>query len=151
LNEDVVRNRNLSALQLASWSAAGLVTGLVAGLALSEWVGGVNRPRLRRVATRMRDREPPPRPTLSAAAGARAAVAALRADARLCELPLDATAVGPGAIELHGWVPSRAARAHAERVARTVPGIDSVINRLLVRGEDDRNLPSDLRTTDQSA
>jgi hypothetical protein len=151
LNEDVVRNRNLSALQIASWSAVGLVTGVAAGMALSEWIGGVNEPRLRRMATRMRDREPAPAPKVSAAAGARAVVAALRADARLRDLPLDATAVAVGTIELHGWVPARAARAHAERVARTVQGIESVINRILVHGEDDRTLSSDLRATDQSA
>jgi hypothetical protein len=151
LNEDAVRNRKLSALQIASWSAAGLLTGLAAGWALSEWAGGVSRPRLQRMATRMRERERLPRPTLSPAAGARAVTAALRADAKLAEHALQATAFGPGTIELHGWVPNRPTRAHAERVARTVPGIGTVINRLLVRGEDDRNLPSDLRTTDQSA
>jgi hypothetical protein len=151
LNEDAVRNRKLSALQIASWSTAGLVAGLATGWALSEWAGGVNRPRLQRMATRMRERERLPRPALSPAAGARAVTAALRADAKLAEHSLRASPFGPGAIELHGWVPNRPTRAHAERVARTVPGIESVINRLLVRGEDDRNLPSDLRTTDQSA
>ncbi|HEU4587169.1 MAG TPA: BON domain-containing protein [Gemmatimonadales bacterium] len=146
-----MRNRKLSALQIASWSAAGLLTGLAAGWALSEWAGGVNRPRLQRMATRIRERERVPRPALTAAAGARAVTAALRADAKLAEHALRASPVGPGAIELHGWVPNRATRAHAERVARSVPGIESVINRLLVRGEDDRAMPSDLRTSDQSA
>lgn len=146
-----MRNRNLSGLQIASWSAVGLAAGLVAGFALSEWVGGVNAPRLRRIATRVRAREGAPRPGRSAAAGARSVVAALRADARLSALPLEATAVGIGAVELHGWVPTRAARAHAGRVARAVPGIDSVVNRLLVRGEDDAGLPKDYLATDQSA
>ena len=41
-------------------------------------------------------------------------------------------------MELHGWVPSRAARARAMRVAAAAaPDID-VTNRLSVRGEDDR-------------
>ncbi len=127
------------------------MSGLVAGFALSEWVGGVNRPRLHRIATRIRDREQPPRPARSAADGARAVVAALRADPRLTDLALEAIPAGLGAVELHGWVPSRPVRAHAGRVARAVPGIESVTNRLLVRGEDDRNLPSDFRATDQSA
>jgi hypothetical protein len=36
-------------------------------------------------------------------------------------------------------------------VACAVPGINTVINRILVRGEDDRSLPADFQATDQSA
>jgi hypothetical protein len=41
-------------------------------------------------------------------------------------------------VELRGWVPSRPVRAAAARIAGTVPGVDRVINSILVRGEDDR-------------
>ena len=54
-------------------------------------------------------------------------------------------------MELHGWVPTRTARAHAARVARTVPGVDRVVNSLLVRGEDDRPSTDVEQITDQSA
>ena len=56
-----------------------------------------------------------------------------------------------GVVELRGWVPSRAARTLAGRTALAVPGIESVINSILVRGEDDQALPEEPRATDQSA
>jgi hypothetical protein len=48
-------------------------------------------------------------------------------------------------------VPSRAARTLAGRTALATPGIESVINSLLVRGEDDVQRTRDSRATDQSA
>ena len=39
-----------------------------------------------------------------------------------------------GAVELRGWVPSRTIRTAAGRAALAVPGIESVINSILVRG-----------------
>jgi osmotically-inducible protein OsmY len=59
--------------------------------------------------------------------------------------------VGRGAVELRGWVPSRSIRTCAGRTALAVPGIESVINSLLVRGEDDRPSPDQPRAADQSA
>jgi osmotically-inducible protein OsmY len=46
-------------------------------------------------------------------------------------------------VELHGWVASRAERTLAARVARGVPGLDTIINCILVHGEDDFNSPED--------
>jgi hypothetical protein len=54
-------------------------------------------------------------------------------------------------VALRGWVPTRALRAFAGRTALAVPGIESIINSLLVRGEDDLTRPEDARATDQSA
>ena len=54
-------------------------------------------------------------------------------------------------VELRGWVPTRAARAIAGRTALAAPGIESVINSLLVRGEDDLTRTGESRATDQSA
>jgi osmotically-inducible protein OsmY len=59
--------------------------------------------------------------------------------------------VGRGAVELRGWVPSRSVRTIAGRTALAVPGIESVINSILVRGEDDRSSPDRPRAADQSA
>ena len=61
----------------------------------------------------------------------------LSADAELGHLGLEAVAVSQRRIELHGWVPTRELRARAWRTARQAPGIDTLINCLLVHGEDD--------------
>jgi len=123
------------------WGSLGTFTGLVAGIVLSEWVGGVNRRRLGRVATRLQ--QPAPPTGLTSAARARAAAAALRAHPALRDLGLETVALSRSAVELRGWVSSRATRALAARVARAVPGVDTVINNILVRGEDDLVVASD--------
>ncbi len=130
------------------WAALGAGAGLVAAIALSEWVGEVNSGRVRRIADRLREQEPT---RLTAAASARAVQVALNADPRLAGLPLESRAVSRGAVELRGWVPSRSVRTAAGRTALAVPGIESVINSLLVRGEDDRPSPDQPRAADQSA
>jgi len=145
----VRHDRQLSGLEIIGWTALGALTGLVAGFGLSELVGGVNRRRLSSLVTSRPPRLAPP--PLTAAATARAACAALDADPVLAELALEATPVAIGVVELHGWVPSRAIRAYAGRVARAVPGIERVVNRLLVDGEDDQDSPRKDRPTNQTA
>lgn len=139
----------LSVFQIVIWATVGAAGGLVAGFVVAEWLGNVNPPRVRRAARRMR--EPPAHQALSAAGAARATAAALAADPELRELGLQVTPVSTGTVELHGWVRTRPARARAARVARGVPGVDSVINSILVRGEDDRTHSPDYLATDQSA
>ncbi|HJS46957.1 MAG TPA: BON domain-containing protein, partial [Gemmatimonadales bacterium] len=63
---------------------------------------------------------------------------------------LRAQGLSAGVVELRGWVASRAARARAARLVADLPGVDAVVNHLLVRGEDDLPAP-DLRLADQSA
>jgi hypothetical protein len=144
----VRQRQRLSGTQIILWSGLGLAAGLVAGFALSEWVGGVNRRRMRGVARRLRSGAPT---RLTTSASARAVLAALAAEPRLAGIPIEAMAVARGVVELRGWVPTRAARAIAGRAALATPGIDSVINSLLVRGEDDLSRTGDSRATDQSA
>ncbi len=139
----------LSVFQIVIWATVGSAGGLVAGFVLAEWLGDVNPPRVRRAARRMR--EPPPHQALSPAGAARATAAALAADPELRELGLQVTLVSTRTVELHGWVRTRPVRARAGRVARGVPGVDSVINSILVRGEDDRTHSPDYLATDQSA
>jgi hypothetical protein len=139
----------LSAFQVVTWATVGVAGGLVVGFMLAEWMGDVNAPRVRRAARRMR--QPPAAPALSAAGAARATAEALAADPELRELSLQVTLVSRGTVELHGWVRSRAERARAARVARTVAGVETVINSILVRGEDDRTHTPDYLATDQSA
>jgi hypothetical protein len=138
----------LSGPQIILWTGLGLGAGLVAGFTLSEWIGDVNRVRVRGVARRLREGAPI---RLTSSASARAVEAALQAEPRLAGIRIETMAVARGVVELRGWVPTRAARAIAGRSALAAPGIESVINSLLVRGEDDLTRTGDSRATDQSA
>jgi hypothetical protein len=138
----------LSGGEVLLWTALGAGAGLLAAIGLSEWVGDVNPGRVRRIAGRLREQEPT---RLTAAASVRAVPVALNAEPRLAGLSIEARAVSRGAVELRGWVSSRTMRTLAGRTALAVPGIESVINSLLVRGEDDRPSPDHPRAADQSA
>jgi hypothetical protein len=143
----VRRSDKLSGIQIFLWTTFGVGTGLVAGFALSEWVGGVTQVRVRRAAQRL-GQSLPVRHT--SAASARAVETALGAEPRLAGCTLEVVPISRGSVELRGWVGERAARTLAARVARAVAGIDTVINSILVRGEDDRVFPGK-RVKDQSA
>lgn len=141
-------DEELSGTQLVLWTSLGLGTGLVAGFALSEWLGGITRPRMQRVARRLGQAAPT---RLTSAASARAVEAALQSESRLAGFIIDVVPVSRGTVELRGWVNNRGARTLAARVACAVAGIDTVINSILVRGEDDRVIPGGKRVKDQSA
>jgi BON domain len=138
----------LSAGEALLWAALGTGAGLLAGLSLSAWVGGVSTRRVRRAAERLREAAPP---RLTIGASVQAVRVALQAEPRLANLGIQAVPVSRAVVELRGWVPSRIARTLAGRTALAVPGIDSVINSILVRGEDDRSSSEDTRANDQSA
>jgi hypothetical protein len=142
-----VRRDKLSGTQIFLWTTLGVGTGLVAGFALGEWVGGVNRTRFRTAARRLSHQGPA---RVTPAASARAVEAAIQAEPRMAGLSIEAMAVSRGTVELRGWVKDRSSRTLAARIAGKVPGIDSVINSILVRGEDD-TFPGGKRVTDQSA
>lgn len=113
----------------------GLGLGLAAGLVLGELLGGQDRKRLARTLTPWRNR-PPKAPDPADQTGRLEAALrnALGSDAEGLEL----VRVGRRAIELHGWVDSRAARARAVRAARAAIGADlDLVDSLLVWGEDD--------------
>jgi hypothetical protein len=144
-----VRHDNrLSGSEIFMWTTFGMGAGLVAGFALSEWMGGVSSGRVRGAAQRLREGADA-RPTTSASV--RAVEAALREEPRLGNLSLVAAPVARGVVEVRGWVPNRAARSLAGRVALAAPGIERVINSILVRGEDDQGHVPKRRATDQSA
>jgi BON domain-containing protein len=144
----VRRDDGLSGTQIFLWTTIGVGTGLVAGFALSEWVGGVNPKRVRRAAQRLGTH--PVQARVSPAGSARAVDGALRAEPRLAGFTIEVMAVSRGTVELRGWVSTRGARALAARIASAVPGIETVINSILVRGEDD-SFPGGKHVTDQSA
>lgn len=58
-------------------------------------------------------------------------------DPILSERPIDIGAVGAGTIELTGWVFAPGEADHAMTVAGGVPGVESVVNRLEVRAEEE--------------
>ncbi len=116
------------------WTLIGLTVGLAAGAAAAIWYGPVNRERARRLARRLLGRR---QAVLHMAPLVRAVERLLAADSMLGPLDLEAIAVSAGRIELHGWVSSREVRARAWRIARQAPGIETLINCILVHGEDD--------------
>jgi hypothetical protein len=144
----VTQLKRLSGIQVFLWTTFGVGTGLLAGFALSEWVGGVNQTRVRRVAKSLGQTGPVHH---TSAASARAVETALATEPRLAGCPLEVVPISRRSVELRGWVGDRAARTAAARVAGAVPGVETVINSILVRGEDDRIIPGDKRVTDQSA
>jgi hypothetical protein len=116
-----------------TWALLGAALGTAAGFLLGTWLGPVDRRRASRALRAMGRAEPPWTAALSAAAARQA----LAADPTLSPLELTVLPVAPGTVELHGWVESRAIRARAARALRDIEGLDTVINGLLVRGEDD--------------
>lgn len=57
-------------------------------------------------------------------------------DPILAERAIDIGAVGTGVIELAGWVDNDEEAEHAMTLARGVPGVDTVVNRLLIDEEE---------------
>ncbi|MDF3052729.1 MAG: hypothetical protein K0S19_834 [Geminicoccaceae bacterium] len=142
------RSKPLSGVQVFLWTSFGVGAGLVTGFALSEWMGGVNQTRVKRAAKSLGHTSPVHH---TSAASARAVEGALAAEARLSGCALEVVPISRSSVELRGWVGDRAARTLAARVARAVTGVESVVNSILVRGEDDRVIPGGKRVTDQSA
>lgn len=62
---------------------------------------------------------------------------AFRNDPILSERAVDIGALGEGIIELTGWVHEQDEIDHAKTITRGVPGVDTVVNRLVVRDEDE--------------
>lgn len=117
----------------------GLGVGILAGFALAEVVGKVDRKRVGRAWDRLVDGPgsgPLPSAPLTPIRAARAVSVALAKLPALAAHEIETRALGPGRIELIGWVTDRAARALAERTAAGIQGITGITNRLLVDGED---------------
>jgi len=141
-------SRRPPASELLAWTLVGTVIGVAAGFALGEWLGPLSRERAGRALRRAT--EPSTRTRLTPAEAARAARLTLEHDSRFAGLELVPIGVGPGVVELHGWVPTRALRAHAFRLVSQTAGIDTLVNCLLVHGEDDAAEPA-LDVTDLPA
>ena len=63
---------------------------------------------------------------------------AFRNDPILAERAVDIGGIGEATIELAGWVNSDEEAVHAVTIARGVPGVDTVVNRIAVGEEEER-------------
>jgi hypothetical protein len=61
---------------------------------------------------------------------------AFRQDPILSERAVDIGAIGDGVIELTGWVDTEEESDHAVTIARGVPGVETVVNRLAIGSEE---------------
>jgi hypothetical protein len=141
-------SRRPSASELLAWTLVGTALGVAAGFVLGEWLGPLTPARARRVLAGGRPLASGAR--LGVAETAAAARLALARDPELASLGLEPIVVGPGVVELHGWVPTRALRTRGARITAAADGIDTVVNCLLVRGEDD-SAEARREVTDQPA
>jgi hypothetical protein len=63
---------------------------------------------------------------------------AYRNDPVLCERAVDIGSIGEGIIELAGWVDTEEEAEKAVTIARGVPGVDTVVNRLAIGSEEEQ-------------
>jgi hypothetical protein len=63
---------------------------------------------------------------------------AFRNDPILAERAIDIGSISDGVIELAGWVEDEEESHHAVTIARGVPGVDTVVNRIALGDEEDR-------------
>jgi hypothetical protein len=141
-----VKRERLSTAETLGWSVIGFGAGLAGGLWAAGWLGRVTRGR---IADEVRAYRTPA--GTSSVALAQAVQAALDSDPGLEAHGLTAVAVTRRSVELTGWVPDRPTRARAVRVAALVPGLEDLINSILVHGEDDIPSPPQLVLEDLSA
>lgn len=143
------RNEKLSGGEVFGWTLAGIATGFAGGVVLAAWLGRGGPTRVRRAFGKLRA----PAPQLAArktSVSQRNTQSALDSS-DLHHFKIAVIGVSRGVVELHGWVPTRAIRARAARIAAAVPATDRVVNCLLVQGEDDKNLKPARSLADQSA
>src|SRR5262245_63652651 len=71
---------------------------------------------------------------------------AFRNDPVLAERAVDIGSIGDGTIELAGWVEDDNEAKHAVTIARGVPGVDTVVNRIAI-GDEERRFDEGARRT----
>ena len=115
--------RRPSSSELVAWTLVGASLGLAAGYLAAELAAPLTAGggRLRPAGSSLAD----------------LARTALASEPSLRDLDLEVLPATAGVVELHGWVPTRQLRARAGRVVAATAAIDTVVNCLLVRGEDD--------------
>lgn len=76
---------------------------------------------------------------------------AFRNDPILAERAIDIGSISDGVIELAGWVEDEEESHHAVTIARGVPGVDTVVNRIALGDEEDRFADAARRVRDGDA
>lgn len=127
-----MKRERLNRGTILGWSVVGFGAGVLGGLWAAGWLARVRRNRLADDFRSVRRRGITTPVVLAAAVRL-----ALAADPALTPHALSALPVSRGTVELTGWVPDRTIRARAVRIASQVPGLDDLINSILVHGEDD--------------
>jgi hypothetical protein len=127
------RDERPGALSLALMGTVGFVLGVLGGMLLSGSVGPLHADRVRGALRRLRsNHDRPPKPEKLEAA----VRDALRDDEATSDLDIEVHMVGPGLIELTGVTSDALVRRAAADIARAVPGVEVVVNRVLLRGTD---------------
>ncbi len=127
------RFRRGSRAPVGPWALFGFGAGIAAGFLLGEIFGGGGPARVGRLVGSLK------RGAESERRSDRATtiLAVLQAEPELAGLRFSLVPAGRGGFELRGWVPNRSARARASRLAQAASGGLPIVNRVLVRGEDD--------------
>ncbi|HEX7020882.1 MAG TPA: BON domain-containing protein [Gemmatimonadaceae bacterium] len=155
------RDDDSSTANVVLGAVVGALAGFAAGMFVAQKVGGFSglTSRLRRPGMR----GPATRPAYGAAHGAmdeedefedieedelepeqydesleERVLEAFKNDPILCERAIDIGSISDGVIELAGWVDNDDEAQHAVTVARGVPGVDTVVNRVAIGDEEER-------------
>jgi hypothetical protein len=120
------------ALGIALTAVAGFALGFLGGAVLGGSVGNVHAGRVKGALGRLRrgSKAIPPDEMVHAVREA------LHGDEATRDLDLEVLAAGEGLVELTGVVADAMARRAAGDIARAVPGVDVVVNRILLQGGD---------------
>jgi hypothetical protein len=130
------RLRRIRPSPISPWALLGFSAGVAAGFLLREMLGKGTRNRAGRLIRSIGRPGGDPRSVRTTTI-----LAVLDAEPELTGVPFSLLPVGRDGFELRGWVATRSARTRAYRLAQAASGEFAVVNRLLVRGEDDATLP----------
>ena len=133
LREDVLATRDSDLIGTTLAAATGLLAGLAAGMLISSLAGNVDRDRVRRAVQRWRGGD---RAARNQDELAREVRDLLRSSPETRAAKIGVHAVGAGLLELTGSAPDAEMRRTAGEMAQAYPGVDVVVNRILVPGTD---------------
>jgi hypothetical protein len=127
------RDERPGALSLTLMATAGFALGVIGGMLLGGSVGPLHAERVRGALSRLRGHPDRPAQPDKLEGDVRDA---LRDDEATRDLDLEVHVVAPGLLELTGVASDALVRRAAADIARAVPGVEVVVNRILLRGTD---------------